>query len=556
MDQKAAPGFVSAIFGNAVEKVKIARATLFEDRDDLTIIPISDYDKAIRMWKGAFPDDVKTIRSEENNTVTFVNADNRVLTNLAYFYQFVNVNVDKMHLYARKAIACGCPVAMNNIGSFYRKLADQELDETVKRNHLNEAVKYWQMAVEKKFAVSMRNLGRYYSDQHDSTNAVKYLEMAITAGCKDAYFEYARHFDENGDVANMEKYYRLAGENGNADAWNNLGIHYEQNNLMKQAKDCFMKALEIEKDNANAMTNLGGIYCVTGDMKQGLPLLQKAIELGSDEALANIVKFYYEMDDRENTIKYGEMATKKQLCMSMALLGQLYRKMKNDEKELYYFNEVAKIKPGLGYFFVGLYHHHKGNKEETLRNWALAAKDDNLEEHLTIGFDIDVKYVWPLLGDYFRDRRNWPKMKEYYGKFIDYHNKDVEDVKELTPAQQHNAKIVGECAVSLGYHYQSREFNFDEMKKYYEMAIKLGSTTAMINFGKYYFDKADYVTMMKYYDMALAMEDHQELIYINMSAYYQRIGDIANAKIYSQKYRDAVFKDVDWSKVVGPAKKE
>ena len=57
---------------------------------------------------------------------------------------------------------------------------------------------------------------------------------------------------------------------------------------------------------------------------------------------------------------------------------------------------------------------------------------------------------------------------------------------------------------NLGYKFQYKEYNYDEMKKYYLMAIDKGSSKAMNALGLYYqYTEPNYNQMKKYYLMAI-----------------------------------------------------
>jgi hypothetical protein len=61
-----------------------------------------------------------------------------------------------------------------------------------------------------------------------------------------------------------------------------------------------------------------------------------------------------------------------------------------------------------------------------------------------------------------------------------------------------------ERMVELGKYYRDKEKNYDLMKKYFEMAIKMESVEAMYQYALFYHDHVhDFEQMKKYYEMAI-----------------------------------------------------
>jgi len=87
-------------------------------------------------------------------------------------------------------------------------------------------------------------------------------------------------------------------------------------------------------------------------------------------------------------------------------------------------------------------------------------------------------------GVYYRIKKDYDQMNKYY----------------LIAIEKNNAIAMN----NLGFHYQIVEKDYEQMKKYYFMAIEKGNTKAMNNLGFYYGNiEKDYERMKKYYRMAI-----------------------------------------------------
>src|SRR3989304_4709637 len=63
----------------------------------------------------------------------------------------------------------------------------------------------------------------------------------------------------------------------------------------------------------------------------------------------------------------------------------------------------------------------------------------------------------------------------------------------------------------VGHYYRIKE-KYENMKKYYLMAIEKGNSNTMNNLGSYYEEIKDYENMMKYYLMAIE-KDHSSAMF-------------------------------------------
>lgn len=170
------------------------------------------------------------------------------------------------------------------------------------------------------------------------------------------------------------------------------------------------------------------------------------------------------------------------------------------------------------------------NKLDNIKKWNYDNKFDNIDipaESIDIIHDLlvdgnfnepDPKNIVQLLyfGQYYRSLENYENMAKYYSMAIE------------------NGYYKMACW--LGWHYEEIT-NYDKMQKYYSIAAENGDATAMNNLGMYYHDIQDYANMMKYYLMAIEKGNHMSMY--NLAIYYESKKDDENAiKYYLMLLRD------------------
>jgi len=113
--------------------------------------------------------------------------------------------------------------------------------------------------------------------------------------------------------------------------------------------------------------------------------------------------------------------------------------------------------------------------------------------------------------------RHYEQMKKYYLMAINCNN--------------------GDAMYNLGFYYKAIEQNYEQMKKYYLMAIDKGNTDAMNELGEYYRNgEINYEQMKKYYLMAI---DKGNTVAMNNLGYYYRFKRI-NHKLMKKYYLMAI----------------
>ena len=115
--------------------------------------------------------------------------------------------------------------------------------------------------------------------------------------------------------------------------------------------------------------------------------------------------------------------------------------------------------------------------------------------------------------------------KVYEDIIIDIHDSLVLDINKYDITNGYILFFIGE-------YYEHKNINYNEMIKYYLMAIDKGCSSAMNNLGYYYFYyEADHDEMLKYFLMAI--EYGNKTAMKNLGHYYSLISDFDNAKKYT-----------------------
>lgn len=103
-------------------------------------------------------------------------------------------------------------------------------------------------------------------------------------------------------------------------------------------------------------------------------------------------------------------------------------------------------------------------------------------------------------------------IKKFLKNFNDYEPVNQNDLKIIYELYHDNIMYDDAYQLSSGvlryyaYYYEIQK-DYENMKKYYLMAIEKGDIVAMTNFGSYYEDQEDYDNMEKYYLMAIEKDD-------------------------------------------------
>jgi len=122
--------------------------------------------------------------------------------------------------------------------------------------------------------------------------------------------------------------------------------------------------------------------------------------------------------------------------------------------------------------------------------------------------DTDTSYI-KQIGNYYKGKEDYDNMKKYY----------------LLAIEKGDAGAMNNLA-----NYYNNEKDYDNMLKYYKLAIEKGDISAIKNLSNYYKNIKDYDNMEKYYLMLVEEGDITTMN--NLGTYYNEIKDYNNMKKY------------------------
>ncbi len=206
------------------------------------------------------------------------------LANIGSCY-YCQKEMNQAEKYFKMAVEKGHAGAMCNLAFLY---ANEKKD-------YSQAEKYYKMAIEKDNADAMYNLANFYrTERKDFDQAEKYYKMAIEKDHSSAKYNLAQLYAiEKKDFGQAEKYYKMAAEKGDADAMFNLAFFYAiEKKDFGQAEKYYKMA--IEKGDADAMNNLALLYeTEKKDFNQAEKYFKMACERGDNLAPLNMARIYY-----------------------------------------------------------------------------------------------------------------------------------------------------------------------------------------------------------------------------------------------------------------------
>lgn len=196
-------------------------------------------------------------------------------------------------------------------------------------------MKYYNICIKNGDTNAMYNLATYYNNIGDYGNMIKYNKMGAKKGCIDSMFDLANYYEDQKNYKKMVKYYKTAVHNGDDVALPELIDHYknedDDDNLIKYYLIAMDKIEDYDTQLFDIVNHFRNHKRYESLIKYYLLILEK----GDDSVLFNIGSCYNSLDDTDNTIKYYEMAMKKDSCTNL------------DEIGLYYYNDLGETNEAL-----------------------------------------------------------------------------------------------------------------------------------------------------------------------------------------------------------------
>ena len=388
-------------------------------------------------------------------------------------------------------------VELNYLGYYYQHIKKNY--ELVKKHYL--------MAIEKGNSNAMNNLGFYYENiENNYGEAKKYYEMAIEKGNGIAmnnlgfyYFKIEKKYDE------AKKYYLMAIEKGRGIAMNNLCFYYE--NIEKkygEAKKYYLMAIEKGKDIA--MNNLGFYYVIIEKKyDEAKKYYLMAIKKGNMDAMNNLGLYYKNIEKNyDEAKKYYLMAIEKGNDVSRQNLIFYYDSIepiivsKEGIKKYKFANDIDK------------------NTKMLLKRLQYDENIDSFDNNITKS-NID----WAVIKTLLLAEKELTGIKAnylgFYYQCIENNYNEAKKYSEIA-IEKGNSNAMND----LGLYYENIEENYDEAKKYYLMAVEKGNIAALNNLGCYYENiEENYDEAKKYYLMAIKKDNADAMN--NLGCYYDNI---------------------------------
>jgi tetratricopeptide (TPR) repeat protein len=132
------------------------------------------------------------------------------------------------------------------------------------------------------------------------------------------------------------------------DAWNNLGLTYKNLQNYEEAIICYKKAIEIKEDKHEAWYNLGNTYNDLQNYEEAINCYKKAIEIKQDnhEAWNNLGVAYKNLQNYEEAINCYKKAIeiKEDYHEAWYNLGITYNDLQNYEEAINCYKKAIEIK--------------------------------------------------------------------------------------------------------------------------------------------------------------------------------------------------------------------
>ena len=194
--------------------------------------------------------------------------------------------------------------------------------------------------------------------------------------------------------------------------------------------------------------------------------------------------------------------------------------------------------------WISLYYKNIKNYEKMKKYYLIAIEKENSDAMTNLGIY------------YYFIEKNHKEAIKYYSMAIEKGNSNamlrlgcycelIEDYEEMTKyflmaIEKDNSNAM----YSLGSHYEDIE-DYEEMKKYYLMAIEKGNSNAMFKLGYYYENIKDYQEMTKYYLMAIEKENSNAMF--KLGYYYRNnILKFFNLLFNLEKKSDIVINKINY----------
>ena len=242
----------------------------------------------------------------------------------------------------------------------------------------NKVIELYKMAIDGEQWEGYEKLGHLYFELNDLNEAKKYYRLAIEKGINSAIMSLAEILFINEEFIESQILVQKAIDNGEK-VKNNLGLILEAQNKIDDAIAMYKQAIKDGEDNA--LLTLGNFYYKRNkneDYEEAKKLFELAISKEINDAYASLGKLYLKNDQLENAETVLLIGVKKQNEEAAHALAHLYSRKKAWKKAEDLF--VKSMKWGkISSLFCLANMFFKENKENK-KEYILSLFEQNYEE--------------------------------------------------------------------------------------------------------------------------------------------------------------------------------
>jgi tetratricopeptide (TPR) repeat protein len=328
------------------------------------------------------------------------------------------------------------------------------------------------------------------------------LKNYLISEINDPYFKIINYFYQKDDLKNMKKYIKLLLENNEEYGLALLGFYYCSINKIEKANLIFKKGLDKNYDFVKYY--YAWYQHQIGNYEEMKKYYLECIEKEDIYSMYGLGYYYNSIEDLKNMAKYYEMVIEIKDNQTHSISIDYILKC------LIKYYENIDIKKTVKYYMASFILGDMSAICDCAIYLRFHQLYDEMKECLLLGVSVENSEAMFQLGEYYETiETDFENMEKYYKMAIEKDN-----VYAMT---------------NIADYYKSIE-KYDEMEIYYKMAIDKDDVAAMNNFGEYYRTIEDYDKMMYYWKMAIDKGHAGSMN--NLGTYYSSIGNYDQMKKY------------------------
>ncbi|BAU65225.1 glycosyl transferase family protein [Stanieria sp. NIES-3757] len=356
------------------------------------------------------------------------------------------------------------------------------------------------------------NLGSLYAQKQQWQEAITCYQQAIQLNPQLAgvYRNLARALEkaDQSDKAIKYWYHAYSLEPGSVKAEEHLqlGNAFLKHNQLKEAVNCYHRALELSPNLAEAYLHLGEILHSKGKLEEAIQYYRKAVQHNSQIALHHYrLGFVFTQQKQwQDAIVCYQQAIKLQPDYWEAChhLGDALSKVYRWEEAVTAYQAAIQVKDDFSWT-----HNNLGDALVQLRRWQEAAIAFERASEL----NPDFPWSYYNLGEIFTNLGRWDEAVAAYRRAIEL-KPDLPTVGiKLADALGHRSKIDSDRALS--YYQQEIQLNPDNLHNYYKaIEIQPDNGKLYLQLGNALVKQNQLERAIVYYQIALQYQPHNREI--------------------------------------------